>query len=160
MQGTFNTRPINSTALKRLVEDMKVQGIRRHQYSTAIPLLANPRYIHPTSIFKDITKIDQAPDLKLTKEGHRVVKRFYGAGGNHRTEAIKILAAEEQDHIEKLNGLINKYSDQPTKLETLRQTLEERKKTLDGMGKWTVILYNDSQLNSYLFQIHSFISFI
>ncbi|KAF8799686.1 hypothetical protein BYT27DRAFT_7316212, partial [Phlegmacium glaucopus] len=140
-----------------LIQDMKFQGIRRHHYSTAIPLLARPEHIHPSSIFIDVTRLHQAPPLKLSGRGERELKTFYAAGGNHRTEAIKFLAKEEQERIQKLKALIDQQQEKAVgkgkkkaeeKLESLHKDLEVSEATLAGLGKWTVILYNEVVLRA------------
>lgn len=147
-QGTFNTRKLDPPTVARLVADMKIQGVRRHQISTAIPLLADPEHIHTDSIFCNITKITEAPELKLSRKGERVVKRFYGAGGNHRMAAVKALADEEKGKINQLEVSIAKQegiegAKSMEKLGRLREDLKKAKKRLAGMGKWTVLLYKE-----------------
>lgn len=151
-QGSFNTRPLSQNAIAQLVKNMKMQGVRRHLYSTAIPILAKRHYIDQSSIFKDVTKIQSAPALKLTPEGEKKVKMFYAAGGNHRTEAVKVLAGEEKENIQKLKVAIKKIENKgektksvQVKLEQLHQQLEESERKLAGMGLWTVLLYDEGE---------------
>jgi hypothetical protein len=149
-QGTFNTRDIDPKALDQLIESMELVGVLSNLYSNAIPILADPAYIHPSSIFTDITRISEAPELKLTREGEKEVKKFYAAGGNHRTTALQKVKERLQGKIEGLKSQIEDNKDKKdnktkVKLVSLRDDLKICEKKMDGLGKWTVILYNYSK---------------
>jgi len=154
VQGTFNARPLTASTVGRLIQDMKIQGVRRHQYATAIPLLAKKRHIHSTAIFKDVTRIGDAPKLKLSVEGEEVVKQFFAAGGNHRTAAVKALAEEEAKKIGQLEKMIEEGGEEKKKsgrMSKLTEELEESRKTLASMGLWTVILYDGGENDFYFY---------
>lgn len=150
--GTFNTRPINKAALHNLVQIMESAGVHSNLYSTAIPILASPEHIDPSSIFTDITKINQAPELKLSEKGELEVEKFFAAGGNHRTAAIGVLNERLESRIEQLESEIktkeeknSNKSKSKARLEELRQELGTLKAKKGELGKWTVLLYDEGK---------------
>ena len=153
LQGVFNPRPIDNKAIDQLVENMELVGVQSDRYSNAIPILANPDHIDPLSIFNDITRISQAPDLKLSDRGLQEVKHFLAAGGRHRTEALRVVYTKLQEKIKKLNSKIEelekkeekKKKKTTEKLNEFRQELKILKAKEVGLTKWTVILYNEGK---------------
>ena len=124
--------------------------MQSHSFSTAIPLLAHPSTIDPSSFVRDITELSQAPDLKI-REGC-FIQEFSAAGGRHRMEAVKELHRKEGEKIKGLEGRIEtlKKGGQQSatakeKMKDLRRDLRKSKVKMDGLGKWTVILYDESK---------------
>ena len=150
--GSFNSRPINKKSLDQLVHIMQISGVHSNLYSTAIPILANPDHIHSSSIFTDITKLTQAPELKLSAKGETEVKKFYSAGGNHRTAAVGVLNSLLEQSLEKLEAEIAKLeqknstkSKAKARLDVLRSEVAKLKVKQSGLGKWTILLYDDGE---------------
>lgn len=121
-------------------------------YQTAIPLLADPDDIDPSSVLTDITDISQAMDLKLSKKGEKRVFSFSAAGGNHRTEALKQVVKNIEEKIvilkEKIEALEKSQKESynnKDKLNDLKNEAKKLKAKKAGLGKWTVILYNESK---------------
>jgi hypothetical protein len=127
---------------------MEDGGIKSLSYENAIPLLAHPDDIDPSSIITEITKISQAPELKLSKQGEKRVKGFSGAGGSHRTEALKTIYEKIGKKIEHLGSKISALKEKKGKRNRLIELQEERKRLMGkkaGLGKWTVKLYNEGK---------------
>jgi len=149
-QGEFNQRPINKKAVDQLVQNMETVGVHSDRYSTAIPLLANPDDIDPSSLLLDITKISQAKDLVLSEKGEADVKSFSAAGGRHRTKALEIVVERVDKEMKGIQDRINntkkrESSKGKAKLERLREELKKCKAKKAGLRKWTVILYDEGK---------------
>jgi hypothetical protein len=126
---------------------MEDEGVFSDRYSTAIPLLADPEDIDPSSFVTKVTDISRAPDLKLSQGAK--IKRFSAAGGNHRTQALELVVGKLTEKIENLKSRIQTVKDKkkPNKarLDKFRDELRGLKARVAGLGRWTVILYNESE---------------
>jgi septal ring factor EnvC (AmiA/AmiB activator) len=127
---------------------MELTGIHFDRYENAIPLLADPEDIDLSTIIKDISKISQAPDLKLSEKGN-AVKSFVAAGGNHRTQALKEVVQRLETKISDLNKKFQRWKTNPKKskdqLKDLKEEIRKLQTKKAGSGKWTVILYNEGK---------------
>lgn len=143
-QGHYNTRAIDQKAVDKLVQSMELMGVLSDRYSTAIPILADPEDIDPSSISQDITKISQAPDLKLSEKGSRDVRELLATGGRHRTKALATVYVNLRSKIKDLEDRI-KRTNKKSKLEELREEVKICQAKKASLGKWTVIVYNASK---------------
>jgi ribosome-associated translation inhibitor RaiA len=122
---------------------MEIKGVQSNLYTTAIPLLANPKDIDLSSVVTDITKISQAKDLKLSAKG-RSVKEFAAAGGSHRTKALEKVLEKLEKKIKGLKAKVESLEEGEGQKE-LKEELECIKAKKAGLGKWTVILYDEGK---------------
>lgn len=134
-----------------MVKNMELTGVHSDRYSTAIHLLVNPDHIDLNSISQDITKMSQAPDLKLSDKGKAERASFCAAGGNHRRKAVAIVEANLKEKMRKMEEEIEilekkkRKKSTTEKLSRLREELMVLRAKKAGMGKWTVILYDESK---------------
>jgi hypothetical protein len=119
-------------------------GIKQ-SYDTAIPILAHPDDIDSSSIITDIAKISQAPELKLSQRGEKRVKGFSAAGGSHRIKALETVYDKVVKKIEHLESKISASKKKGERLEKLKQARLDLLAKKGGLGKWTVILYNEGK---------------
>ena len=126
-----------------------VAGIHSDTYETTIPFLTNPEDIDSSSIITDILKISLAPDLKLNDKGLQTVERFSACGGHHRKRALELVVEKVE---KKITGMENKYKrwvDKGKKpksaLKQLKTDIKKMKASKAALGKWTVILYDESK---------------
>ena len=141
IHGEFNKRPLNQKALDQLVQNMEAEGVHSDLYETAIPLLANPDDIDPSSIVKDVSKISQAPDLKLSAKGKGRVDRFYAAGGNHRTEAVREFKKRLTKRVDGFKAKLKTNGQSQDLVEKIREGEDK----IARVSNWTVILYDESK---------------
>ena len=134
-----------------LAKNMGLAGVQSDRFSTAIPLLADPDDIDPSSIISDITKISQAKDLKLSEKGE-AVEFFTAAGGNHRTEALKRVKDKLAQEIQKLDTKHTKEKKRAKGTPKSDEKLVDLKKQVKSLcakdatlGMWTVVLYDSSK---------------
>lgn len=130
---------------------MEENGVNSNRYATAIHLLVNPDHIDQTSISKDITKLSEAPILKLSQKGiDDKVGKFYAAGGNHRTKAVAIISSRLSQKIQELEAEIERLSRNTKKKSTdklvgLQQEVANLRTKRSAVPLWTVILYDEGK---------------
>jgi hypothetical protein len=85
--GRWNKCPINAKAQRKLRDSFKAQGIRSFELDNALPVILPHEHLHPTAVHNMLGDLEQAPMLKLTKEGMKAEFLTFG-GGHHRTNLI------------------------------------------------------------------------
>jgi hypothetical protein len=99
--GKWNTRPLERTAKRQMIESLTEQGILWSRVENMIPLIIDPSHVDPSCIQTSLADLTNAPMLKLTEEGMAALVLTL-AGGRHRYEAMKSMWEAQDMRVKKL----------------------------------------------------------
>lgn len=101
--GTFNNRPLVQANAEKLANSMLVNGIRRCEERTAIPIMVAEKYLVKGKAHTTFTEnLDDYPEL--TDVLNDDLKQIAALGGQHRVAAMKINVEAAKDYVDKRIG--------------------------------------------------------
>ena len=146
--GKYNDRLEKDSERAKLIASFKASGIVSMRDSSAIPIMIGvSRLKSGLTLAQDFGDPDAVPQLELGDVDAIVV-----ASGQHRVSALKQHHKALQDELTALEGRrakISEASDLTQEMidehEALRGEIGQLKGQLDGIGKWGVIVYDESK---------------
>jgi hypothetical protein len=147
--GKYNNRLEKDVERVKLIGSFKASGIVSMREMSAIPIMiAVGRLKSGLTLVQDFSDPDMVPQLELQD-----VDAIMVASGQHRVSALKQYHKGLEEELTALEGRCVKISESPKAL--MQETIEEYeglwveigmlKGQLDGMGKWGVIVYDESK---------------
>ena len=160
--GPWNTRELDSSEKRMLIESFNVNGLRRFEIQYAIPIVVSKQTVVQSSVTRRADVKNEKPDgshLRLLRFEPAPPETILSAGGRHRKEALKdwlseqaALLAEERMELERLQKAIRSLDSievQDDLFEEEIQQREERINIFDTIvsqnGEWIVAVYDQGK---------------
>jgi hypothetical protein len=161
-KNPFNSRPLNKLRVRAMCNALLEEGLRVFSNENRIMVVIRPSDVEPSCITLDPT----APPQPLCLETHSNLKELVVVGGQHRREALRLLASENkgkirrlEDSIKSKNAALLKLDKQPLDTDEARRRRGEleneiqahetellhREKSKQLVGSWGVTLLDPGE---------------
>jgi hypothetical protein len=109
--GTWNTRPLEESKVKELVQSMELEGVQWFRGDALLPFVVPAEYIDMASVTKDLTLGAKLPTLTFTPAGIEGLRKWIMASGQHRVRAVLDFRALKEKRLQVLEKALKRVNE-------------------------------------------------